>query len=105
MDIKNFILTPIGRFRLIAFFEGISLIVLFFIAVPLKYITHNPYWVKTIGPIHGVLFIVFVIQCYQLSNDLNWKFKEITWKVLLSSFLPFGTFYIDHTILRHLQKK
>ena len=30
---------------------------------------------------------------------MNWNFFKTTWKVLIASFIPFGTFYVDKTIL------
>lgn len=92
--------TPIGRLRIIGFFEGISLIVLIFIAVPLKYWGQQPSLVKLIGPIHGLLFTLFVFTTLSVAVTYRWKFSETSWKVLLACIIPFGTFYIDKHILR-----
>lgn len=99
---KSFITTSVGRLRLIAFLEGISLLVLVFIAVPLKYLVHNPSWVKAIGPVHGILFLLFVFSTLKVGIEQQWSFRKITWKVLLACFIPFGTFYIDSAILKKL---
>jgi integral membrane protein len=100
---KKYITTTIGRLRLLAFLEGASLLLLVLIAVPVKYGLDNPFLVKLIGPIHGTLFLLFVYFTWQVSHALHWKFWDSTWKVLLASFIPFGTFYIDHKMLQHLQ--
>jgi integral membrane protein len=102
---RKFFTTPIGRLRLYAFLEGISLLVLTFVAVPLKYIFNQPDWVKTIGPIHGALFLLFVFEALRTGIEQKWKFTETTWKVILASFIPFGTFYIDQKILKKLEAK
>lgn len=94
--------TKIGRLRIIAILEGISLLTLVFIAVPLKYGFDNPAFVKIMGPIHGTLFLLFLFNTLSVGVEQNWKFKEITWKVLLACVIPFGTFYIDHKILSRL---
>ncbi|MCB0706726.1 MAG: DUF3817 domain-containing protein [Saprospiraceae bacterium] len=99
---STYISTLIGRLRLIAFLEGISLIILVLIAVPLKYYFDFPLLVKVVGPIHGVLFLGFVFYTVRVSLEEEWKFWKTTWKVLLSSLIPFGTFYIDRKILRGL---
>ena len=101
---NQFITTSIGRFRLIAFLEGVSLIILVFIGMPMKYYFDNPALVKTAGPIHGVLFLLFVFNALQAGVEQKWKFWKTTWKVLLASIIPFGTFYIDHTLLRKIQQ-
>ncbi len=91
--------TNIGRLRIIGFLEGISLLVLVFVAMPLKYAAHNAAWVKTLGPIHGALFLLFIFNALSVGVEQGWKFKHTTWKVLLACVIPFGTFYVDHKIL------
>jgi len=65
----------------------------------MKYAYGNPIGSEVVGPIHGVLFILFVVNTMYVSAELDWKFKEITWKVLLACVVPFGTFYVDSKIL------
>lgn len=96
--------TKIGRLRIIGLFEGVSLLCLIGIAVPLKHIYGNSVLVKTIGPIHGLLFILFVLNTLSAGIEYNWKFKATTWKILLACMIPFGTFYIDQKILREIIK-
>jgi integral membrane protein len=100
---KKFITTNIGRLRLIGFLEGISLLILIFIAVPLKYIYGNPALVKVVGQIHGVLFLLFVFNTLRVGVEQAWKFKTTTFPVLIACIIPFGTFYIDHKILKEMQ--
>lgn len=95
--------TKIGRLRIIAFLEGLSLLILIFIAVPLKYFYDTPSLTKMMGPLHGVLFILFTINCLSVGIEQNWRFKQTTWKVLIACFIPFGTFYIDKTILSKIK--
>lgn len=100
---KSLLTTTIGRLRLIGYIEGISLLVLIFIAVPLKYVTGNPAFTKMLGPVHGALFLLFIFNTLSVGVVHKWKFTETTWKVILACFIPFGTFYIDRKILRNLQ--
>jgi integral membrane protein len=95
--------TSIGRLRILAFLEGISLLILIFIAVPMKHYFANPTLVQTIGPIHGALFLLFIFNTLSVGVEQNWKFKEVTWKVLIACMIPFGTFYVDYKILRNIQ--
>ena len=100
---SHFFTTDIGRLRLFAFLEGASLLALFFIAMPFKYILGDPSLVKSIGTIHGLLFLLFVFYALRISIEHGWSFKKTTWKVLLSSVVPFGTFYIDSKILKDME--
>jgi integral membrane protein len=99
---KELLTTNIGRLRIIGFLEGISLLVLLFIAVPVKYIGHYPAIVKTLGPIHGALFLLFIVNTISVGVEQRWKWGT-TAKVLLACIIPFGTFYIDRKILRRQQ--
>ena len=49
-------------FRKIAFAEGVSFLVLLFIAMPLKYLADFPMMVTIFGSVHGILFVADEIQ-------------------------------------------
>jgi len=80
--------------RYLALLEGISWLMLLFVAMPLKYMAGNPYPVKVVGMTHGLLFIAFVAALTVVLNR-----KDITAalgaKVFVASFIPFGTFVVD----------
>lgn len=92
--------TQLGRLRIISYLEGISLLVLAGVAVPLKYWRGDPGFVKAIGPAHGILFLLFVFNTLSVAVEQRWKFRATTWKVLIACVIPFGTFYIDKHILK-----
>lgn len=96
--------SQLGRLRLISYLEGLSLLILLFVAVPMKYYWHDPSLVKTIGPVHGALFLWFIFNTLRVAVEEQWKFKETTWKVLLACMIPFGTFYIDKHLLQKASK-
>lgn len=98
----NLLKTKAGHLRILAILEGISLLILVFVAVPLKYGLGNPGPVKLMGPVHGTLFLLFLFNTLSVGIEQQWKFKETTWKVILACFIPFGTFYIDRKILSRL---
>jgi len=95
--------TKIGRLRIIGMLEGISLLVLTGVAMPMKYGFHNPVVSQVMGPIHGALFLLFVFNTLSVGVEHNWKFKTTTWKVLIACIIPFGTFYIDRKLLRYIK--
>jgi integral membrane protein len=96
---KDLLASSIGVFRIIGFLEGMSFILLMFIAMPLKYIYNQPKAVEIIGMAHGVLFVVFVLFAFYLSITKKWNLFKVTAPLLLSSILPFGTFVADKKIL------
>ncbi len=80
-------------FKIISLLEGLSYILLLFIAVPIKYIYNNPSYVKMLGMPHGLLFITYIILAIMLKYELNWKGKTFG-MVCLLSVLPLGTFFV-----------
>jgi integral membrane protein len=95
--------TNIGRLRVLGFLEGFTLILLVFVAVPLKYCLGLPWLTKMLGPIHGAIFLLFLINTFSVAVEESWKFRGTTWKIILACFIPFGTFYIDKTILSRMK--
>lgn len=77
--------------RVVALLEGSSLLLLLFVAVPLKYLFENPAGVKIIGPIHGLLFLLFVVLL--MLHGIKKELKPSTVATgFVASFIPFGTF-------------
>lgn len=97
-----FLNTSIGRLRLFGLLEGLSLLFLLLVAVPMKYFAKDASLVKMIGPIHGAIFLLFVLNTLRVGVEQAWDFKKTTLRVLIACFVPFGTFYIDYNILRHI---
>jgi len=91
--------TSLGRFRLVALLEGLSFVLLLFVAMPLKYIAGLPLFVKYVGWAHGLLFVLFFITLAHVYIEHNWSLKKIGWCVL-ASFIPFGTFVLDSKFLK-----
>lgn len=86
-------------FRVVAFLEGVSYILLLFIATPIKYITGNDSYVKLLGMPHGLLFVAYIIIAYLIKDEMKWDTKTFL-TVLVASLIPFGTFYIDRKYLK-----
>jgi integral membrane protein len=88
-----------NSFKIIALLEGMSYILLLFVAVPIKYLANDPQYVKLLGMPHGVLFLAYIVLAIMLASDLKWNLKTIL-IVLAASIIPFGTFYVDRTYLK-----
>jgi integral membrane protein len=91
----------IKTLRLLALLEGISTLLLFGVAMPLKYIWHEETIMFPVGLAHGVLFIGYCLCVVLVSWKMKWEFK-ITFLSLLASLLPGGTFYADIKYFRIL---
>ena len=86
--------TKLGRFRILAFLEGISFLTILFVTMPLKYLYQNPEPNKIVGLVHGLLFLLYLVELFQVKVELNWKMKK-TFLAALASVIPFGTFWAE----------
>lgn len=87
----------IQTLRIIGLLEGISFLLLLFIAMPMKYILDNPVLVKYVGMGHGVLFILFLIVLFTVCERQKWSIYMFILG-LIASILPFGTFVFDRKL-------
>ena len=84
----------IGLLRKVGVLEGTSLLVLLFIAMPLKYIWQKPEAVKIVGWVHGALFVLFIALALVVYDQRSWPFRKLV-LAFVAAFLPFGTFVFD----------
>jgi integral membrane protein len=93
--------TPVGRFRIVAFWEGISYLLLLFVAMPLKYGLGIDMAVRVVGMAHGVLFLA-----YCLTLALAWSRLGTTLSVIafVMSLVPGGTFWLESRLRRDERK-
>ncbi len=91
--------TSLGRLRVIGWWEGVSVLLLLGVAMPLKYFADWPLGVRYVGMAHGILFLLYVLAAIQAALDHNWTWKR-TALVLVASLLPAGPFVVDARILR-----
>ncbi|BBI65905.1 hypothetical protein PKHYL_00960 [Psychrobacter sp. KH172YL61] len=59
------------------------------IAMPLKYMLNMPEMVGYVGPVHGVLFIAYIVVLFITAHKIK-------------MFLPFGPFVFDHVLKKRL---
>ncbi|GGI09961.1 DUF3817 domain-containing protein [Gottfriedia solisilvae] len=91
--------SPIGKFRLMGLIEGLSLLVLLFIAMPLKYFADLPEIVTLVGSLHGFFFVLYVITITYVTFKIRWSFM---WAIsaFVVAFIPFGNLILDAKLRR-----
>jgi integral membrane protein len=81
--------------------EGISFVLLLFLAMPLKYWAGLPIAVRIVGMTHGLLFVAFVASLFEVALKRSWSPGR--WGLAFaSSLVPFGTFLFDRSLKRDL---
>ncbi len=84
----------LSLFRKTAIAEGISYLLLIFIAMPLKYWADMPLAVKYTGWAHGVLFMLYIVFLIMAWLEYKWSFKKAA-MYGFASLLPFAPFWVD----------
>ena len=79
--------------RPVAFAEGVTLIALVFIGMPMKHVFGFPAFNAVLGPLHGGVFLAYAaIVLYEAASAR----RSIDWLVQagLASIIPGGTFWL-----------
>jgi integral membrane protein len=82
------------RFRVMAYIVGVFLLILVFVAVPLKYFADSPTLVAIVGPIHGFLYMIYLVTAFDLAVRAKWPFTR-TVLVLLAGTIPVMSFIAE----------
>lgn len=91
--------TTIGRVRLIGLLEGISYVLLVFIAMPLKYGADMPQMVSVVGMAHGILFVLYILAIGLAMRKYRWP-MTFGGLLVLGSLIPIGPFLLDGRLKR-----
>lgn len=85
------------KFKIIAFLEGVSWILLFYNMFVNKYFFKELYQIllKPFGYAHGLFFIIYLIIALLLIKPQKWNLKDVA-LILLASLLPFATFWVEY---------
>ena len=87
------------RLRTAGFVEGCSTLVLFFVAMPLKYFAGMPLAVTIFGGIHGFLFLLLVALFIVAVKKVPLA-PPLAAAGVFGAVIPFGPFVVDHWLAR-----
>ena len=88
---------PLLRYRVMANVVGVVLIVLVFVAIPLRYGFGHAAFSKTLSPIHGALYIVLVASVFLLGRARGWGAKRMI-LVALAGTIPIFSFVMERRV-------
>lgn len=94
-------MSELKKFKLINKIEGISFIILLFIAMPMKYSFGYPMATKIVGMMHGLLVFAFIYQIIEAKKESGFTLKETALYSILS-LVPFGSFYTDKLLAKKI---
>lgn len=84
----------IALVRTVGIVEGLSWLLLLFVAMPLKYGFDYPEAVRVVGMAHGVLFCVFCAVLLRAHLECRWSLKKSA-GLFVAALLPFGFLFVD----------
>ena len=87
----------IRNLRIIGNIEGVSYLILLFIAVPLKHAYHMPMAVRITGMAHGLLFVAYCLLLAVCMKKFSWKLG-FGINLFIATLIPFGTFVTDRKL-------
>jgi len=86
------------NFRHLAVVEATSFLLLL-VASVIKRTQDEAIGVEILGPIHGGLFLAYVIFALSIRSELGWSTRT-TLLVLAGAVVPFGGYVVDRWLLR-----
>jgi integral membrane protein len=85
-----------------AYVVGVALLVLVFVGIPLQIWGDNASVVHVVGPIHGFLYIVYLVVGADLFRRAGWPIWGL-WVVVVSGLVPFAAFVVERSVARRMQ--
>lgn len=89
----------LNKLRLLGVIEGVSTLVLFGIAMPLKYAWDMPLAVRIAGSLHGFLFIALCLA-NSLALDRVPLPRKLALAGVVGAVFPFGPFVVERWLGR-----
>jgi integral membrane protein len=86
------------NFRYVAIAEATTFLALL-VASVIKNTGGSETGVQILGPIHGLLFVAYVVIALNLRGPEAWTGKQTFW-ILVGAVLPFGGYVVDWWLVR-----
>src|SRR5688572_23738431 len=87
------------RLRTLSFIEGVSTLILFGIAMPMKYVGGIPIAVTIAGSVHGLLFVLLA-SMFLLAIRRVPITRSMAMLGIAAAVIPFGPFVMDSRLRR-----
>lgn len=81
---------------------GTMLLLLVCVAVPLRYGASEPALEQIVGPLHGALYIVYLVAAANLARHARFSLLQLL-AVVMAGFVPGLAFYVEHRTTRRVR--
>lgn len=90
------------RYRVMAYIVGVGLATLCFVGVPLQYAANVPQVDEIVGPVHGFLYIVYLLAAVDLARRARFTLLQMA-AMIGAGFVPLLAFVIEHFVTKRLK--
>ena len=97
------IATALRNYRVAAWVTGVGLLVLVFIAMPLKYFFGEPRPVALVGMLHGFLYMAYIVCTLILAERCRWRPQDAV-VILLAGTIPIASFVAERQVTRRVRE-
>ena len=101
-DSQQAIAAALQRYRVMATVVGALLVLLFVVAMPLKYLADVPEPVTVLGTAHGWLYALFFLSAVDLALRAKWTLKGSVVALVLGT-IPFLSFVGERNVTRKMR--
>ncbi|HVA60425.1 MAG TPA: DUF3817 domain-containing protein [Mycobacteriales bacterium] len=92
------------RYRVLAYVVGTGLVILVCVGVPLRYAGGNKIVVEIVGPLHGFLFIAYLLAAIDLAIRCRWHPVRAL-LVMAAGTVPFCSFLAERVVTRDVRAR
>ncbi|MGI8778376.1 MAG: DUF3817 domain-containing protein [Acidimicrobiales bacterium] len=89
------------RYRVMADVVGVALVVLVFVGMPLEYGAGRPTVVRVLGPIHGFLYIAYLLAAIDLSRRAQLRWPQML-AMAVAGLVPVVAFIVERRVTRRV---
>lgn len=91
-------------FRAMAYTVGVGLLILVLVAMPLKYLADSEGVIRVVGPLHGFLYMVYLVATVNLAFKARWTPVRMV-LVMLAGTIPFVSFVAERRVTDELRAR
>jgi integral membrane protein len=98
------IATALRNYRVAAYVTGVGLLVLVFVAMPLKYVWGIDRPTAIVGMLHGFLYMAYIVCTLILAERSRWRPIDAV-VILLAGTIPIASFVAERHVTRRTRER
>jgi integral membrane protein len=99
VNIENFL----RAYRVMAWVTGVGLVILVFVAMPLKYFFGQPMLVSLVGMLHGFFYMAYIVCTLVLAERCRWRPLDAL-VILLCGTIPLASFFAERRVTARVRE-